>query len=314
MSRIISIFILVLILLSPSGLWAQTLPIDIDISINPAEPKPGQQVSATLQSFGMDLNSANISWFYNGAPLSSGVGKKSTDFIAPTSNTLAGLSVTATGAEGTAQSSITVRSASIDVIWEAVDSYVPPFYKGKALAPIGGKIRAVAVPSITAPRSISYSWFYNNSAVPGQSGTNRNSLNIKTDVLSDIESISVSAVSGSFTGSGSIKIPLRNPEILIYQKSNGFIDYTKGSIRDVFVTEPGVTLRAEPFNFSIAGNVEKSLSIGFLLGEEPFVGSTNVQELSITRPETSGESSIEVNITSIKERLQILKRRFTLHF
>ncbi|MDQ5931115.1 MAG: hypothetical protein QG674_281 [Patescibacteria group bacterium] len=294
--------------------YSQALPLDISISTIPTEPKPGQTVSARVESFGMDLNSSNISWFYNGKNIGSGLGKTSVSFIAPNSSSVAELSVSATGSAGSAQASLTIRSASVDVIWEAIDSYVPPFYKGKALAPVGGRIKVTAVPSITAPKSLSYYWKYNGNAVPGQSGTNKNSLTIKTDVLSGNENFSVDTRGGSFSGSGSTGVTLREPETLVYQKINGFIDYSKGSTRDVYISAPGVTLRTEPFNFSITNNVNNSLSIGFILGEESFVGTTNSQELSITNPGSGGESTFVVNTTSLRERLQQTRRSFILHF
>lgn len=293
---------------------AQVLPQDIDITLYPSEPRPGQSVTATAQSFGMDLNSSTITWTYNGTTLSVGTGKTSVVFTAPSSSAVATLSVSASGQGGTASSSLIIRSASVDVIWEAIDSYTPPFYKGKALAPIGGKIRVTAIPSATAPKTLSYSWQYNGDAVLNQSGSNKTSITIKTDVLGTNESFSVRAIGGSFTGSGSTQVQLRDPQILVYQKSNGFIDYTRGSTRDVYITTPGVTLRAEPFNFSIINSVDKSVSLGFVLDGQSFVGTSNAQELSITRPDTTGDSPFSVTATSLRERLQTIKRSFTLHF
>lgn len=313
MNRLILIFIIIF------GLWshfvsAQGLPQDIDITLYPSEPKPGQSVTATAQSFGMDLNSSTVTWTYNGTTLSVGTGKTSVVFTAPSSSTVATLSVSASGQGGTASSSLIIRSASVDVIWEAIDSYTPPFYKGKALAPIGGKIRITAIPSATAPKTLSYSWQYNGDAVLGQSGSNKTSLTIKTDVLGTNESFSVKALGGSFTGSGSTQVQLRDPQILLYQKSNGFIDYGRGSIRDVYITTPGITLRAEPFNFSITNSIDKSVSIGFMLNGQSFVGTSNAQELSITRPDSTGNSPFSVTATSLRERLQTIKRSFILHF
>lgn len=314
MRRIIFLILVGIFFWLPQDSIAQVLPENIDITLYPSEPKPGERVTATAVSYGMDLNSATITWVYNGATISVGTGRTSTSFTAPSSSTVATLSVTASGNGGSAQSSIVIRSASIDVIWEAIDSYTPPFYKGKALAPVGGRLRAVAVPSVTAPKTLSYTWNYNNSAVPAQSGTNKNSITIKTDVLGGNESFGVTARSGGFSGSGSISVQLRDPDVVVYQKSNGFIDYTKGSTRDVYITVPGITLRAEPYNFSISNTVENSLSIGFNIDDQSFIGTNHAQELSITNPENTGESALSINITSLKERLQFIKRSFTLRF
>ena len=308
------LFSLILTLFWISTSFAQGLPQDIDISIYPIEPKPGQEISAKVSSFGMDLSSATITWKYNNTTLSVGTGKTTVNFKAPSSSTTSVLYVSASGTEGFAETSIIIRSASVDVIWEATDSYTPPFYKGKALPAVGAKLKIAAIPSITAPKNMSYNWRYNGNAIQNQSGTNKDSLSIKTDVLGSNESFSVVIGSNSFSGSGSTQVTLRDPNIVMYQKSNGFIDYTKGSLKDIFITLPGVTLRVEPFNFTIAKSIEESLSIGFKLNDQSFIGTANSQELSITRPANAGQGSISATVTSIKERLQQVSRSFNLNF
>ncbi len=293
---------------------AQVLPQDISISTIPTNPKPGEKITATVESFGMDLMSASITWQYNGTVVAVGTGKTAIVVTAPRSGAVGALSVSATSTEGSASATVLIRPASVDVIWEAVDSYVPPFYKGKALPAVGATLRAVAIPSASAPKTISYSWQHNDDAVQNQSGTNKNSVTIKTDVLSNNESFLVSASGGSFSGGGSTAVTLRSPDVVLYQKSNGFINYAHGSIGDMDIFLPGVTLRAEPFNFTVAQPIEQALSIGFNLDETSFVGTTNALELSITKPEQGGDSSFAVTIRSLKERLQSAKRTFTLHF
>lgn len=293
---------------------AQALPQDIDILLYPTDPKPGEDVTATAQSFGMDLTDASISWYLNDKLILSGVGKTSVKVTAPNSGQLSVLSVRASGGSGDGETSIVIRPASIDLIWEAIDSYTPAFYKGKALAPIGGRIRVTAVPSAGAPRTLSYLWNYNDSAVPSQSGVNKNSITIKTDVLGGNEVFNLQASGGTFIGSGKTSVSLRDPDVVIYQKSNGFIDYAHGSIGNISVNLPGVTLRAEPFNFSYTKNLGQSIGVNFILGDQSFTGINNLQELPITRPESSGESDLVVEVVSLRERLQAAKRTFTLGF
>ncbi|MEK7227951.1 MAG: hypothetical protein AAB681_01180 [Patescibacteria group bacterium] len=305
---------LILIVLTAQISLAQALPQDIDISLYPIDPKPGESVTATATSFGMDLTGASVSWYYNNKLISSGTGETSVRFTAPNSGQLATLSVRASDGSGDAENSIVIRPASVDLVWEAIDAYTPPFYKGKALAPIGGRIRVTAVPSASAPRTLSYSWKYNDSAVPSQSGLSKNSLTIKTDVLGGNESFSLQASGGTFEGGGKTSVVLRNPDIVLYQKSNGFIDYSRGSIGDVFIGTPGITLRVEPFNFSTNKTFEQSLEINFALGDQSFTGINQTQELPISRPDSGENGDLTINTTSLLERLQVAKRTFTLRF
>ncbi|MBP6858160.1 MAG: hypothetical protein KBC11_03185 [Candidatus Pacebacteria bacterium] len=313
MSRIISLFLLILFLIIPS-VSAQVLPDSININIFPSEPKPGEQVTAMVESFDIDLSFSTITWKYNNTILASGLGKTTVSFTAPSASNTAVLSVTASSSNGTIQTNTIIRSASVDMIWEATDSYTPPFYKGKALPSVGARIKVAAIPSITAPKSLSYKWQYNGDAITNQSGTNKNSLSIKTDVLSSAENFSVAINNGGFSGTGNINVSLRDPNVVIYQKSNGFIDYANGSLRDVYIDLPGVTLRAEPFNFSFTNSLDQSLSIGFKLSDQSYIGNNSIQELSITRPDQGGQSSFSTTVTSIRERLQQISKSFVLHF
>ena len=310
-----TIFIVVILfLLKAQNALAQVLPADINISIFPTDPKPGQVVTATVESFGMDLTKSNISWQQNGKNVLVGIGKTNLSFTAPDSGKALVISVAASDDTSDANSSITIRPASVDVIWEAIDAYTPPFYKGKALASTGGRLRAVAIASGNAPKTLSYSWKYNDSSIKNQSGTNKNSLSIKTDMLSNRQNFSVQVSGGTFEGNGGTSLSLRNPDIVLYKKSNGFINYANGSIDNMNISESGTTLRVEPFNFSVNKIIDQTLNIVFDIGGQSFSGISQSQELPITRPENGGESIFTVNISSLKERLQNAKHSFTLSF
>lgn len=311
--RIFYTFIL-LFSLSFSSVSAQALSEDISISIFPNEPRPGEIVSIRAESFGMNLLRASISWYQDNKLISSGVGKTEIKIASPGTGKATTISVTASDDISDASTSITIRPASVDVIWEAVDSYTPPFYKGKALPAVGSKLKITAVPSSVAPRSIAYSWKYNGNNLKNLSGVNKNTITIKTDVLSSNESFSVEASGGTFEGTASTNITLRSPEAVLYTKSNGFINYAKGSLQNMPILESGAVLRIEPFNFSINKSLAESLSINFNLDGQDVFGIANPQELPVTKPETSGQGSVVVNISSIKERLQSIKKTFNLSF
>ncbi len=293
--------------------FAQVLDEDVNITIYPSDPKPGQSFSAQVQSFGLDVSNTNISWYYNNKLVASGFGKSSVNLNAPNSGQST-LLVTVSGPDGNISTSIVIRPGSLDIIWEATDSYVPPFYKGKALAPSGGKIKVVAIPSALAPKTLSYSWSYNDSAVPNQSGVNKNSLLVKSDILKDKETFSVLANSGSFSAKAQTTIVPRTPDLLAYQRKNGFINYQKGYTNDISIEGEGTIIRVEPYNFSVAKSPESSLGINFNLGEETFSGIDNAQEVAISKPENGGTGSLKIDISSLFERFQLAKRTFTLRF
>ncbi len=293
---------------------AQVLPEDIYITLSPNDPAPGEKITATAQSFDTDLTVSKISWYYNGKLVLSGTGKTTVMVTAPLVGGSATLSVVANGVSGDAEDEIVIRPGSVDVIWEAIDSYTPPFYKGKALASIGAKIKAVAIPSANTPKTLSYNWKYNDNSISKDSGVNKNSLVIKTDVLTKNPTFSVDITGGTFEGNGKSSLTLRDPSLVLYQKNNGFIDYAHGSLSDTSISNSGVTLRVEPFNFSFIKSLENSLNIKFTLNGESFSGVEQVQELPIDSPEASGSSAIDISATSIKDRFQSARKTFNLNF
>jgi hypothetical protein len=313
MKKILTIFIFLTIFASKST-YAQLLPEDISISLFPNNPKPGQIISATVESFGVDLSRVKVSWYYNDKLIASGIGKTETKITSPAFGQKASLLVRVSGGGSDSETSVVISSSELDIIWEAVDSYTPPFYKGKALAPIGTKIKAVAVPSVGGLKNLSYTWSHNGSVIKALSGTNKDSLTIKTDALSQRESFSASVSGGTFEGQGETSLDLRDPSAVLYTKSNGFVDYANGFTNLLPINNAGLTLRIEPFNITAGKNISDSLDVSFDIEGEVFRGEILPQELAITKPENPGQSSLKINISSLKEKLQVVKRAFTLSF
>ena len=79
---------------------AQVRNTDIILSISPENPGPNQNVRATLSSYSINLDKANIVWSLNNQESSNGIGKKSFSFT--TDNTVSSivLSVTAETTDG----------------------------------------------------------------------------------------------------------------------------------------------------------------------------------------------------------------------
>lgn len=297
------------------GLWcsfafAQTISQDASITLIPSNPKPGQVLTAQLESFDVDLSKSLITWNYNGKKIESGIGKTVVSVTAPSTSTQVVLSAIATGQEGVVQASISIWPASVDLIWEAADAYTPPFYKGKALAPINGLIKVAAIPHISAPRNSSFSWEKDTSALPLQSGTNKNSVSFIADPLNTNEEVSVTVRGGTFSASNTLTIPTRPPAIVAYRKKEGFIDFSKGFIDTILLAEGGSRIFFAPFNFSILSDPIKDLSIEILSGTDNITNEGKPTELLISSD--SNGSQITTSFESIKRPFQQIKKRFDI--
>lgn len=302
----------------PAPLYSQfnatSLEADVSIFVIPANPKPGEAIVLELQSYTADITQASISWRYNGSVVASGVGKTRISSTAPKNGSPAVISASISGTDINTTTAITLNTASVDLLWEAVDAYTPPFYKGKALLPPNGWIRTTAIPTATAPKNLSYEWSRNDAVVQSMSGYNRTFSVFKNETIQQQERVAVTASSGGFTGSASATLPSRNPAVIVYKNNAGFIDYANGFFAGLTTTLPGITLRFEPYFFSVPTSVSKDLTIEIANNTTSIVDYTNPTEVTLAAPDTKGESILDVTIRTALYSLQHATPRFKILF
>ena len=317
MYRMVSILsIISLLLIAPT--YAQvsdnSLSPDFSITSIPADPLPGQSIILQVESYSNDLTLATISWRYNGAIIASGVGKNRISSTAPQSGSVALISASITAAGVSSTTAISLRTAAVDLLWEAIDSYTPPFYKGKALLSPNGWIRGTAIPTSAAPKNISYEWSRADTVIADASGYNRNSILFKNESLKSEESLSVIATSGAFSGGSRVVITPVAPRLITYQNKEGLVDYANGYTSSVETTNPGITLRFEPYFFSVPVSISKNLLFEIRNGDNTLYGDTPVNDISLSAPETKGESDLDITVHTALYSLQNIIARFKIIF
>lgn len=288
---------------------------DISITSIPENPGPLEPVFLELKSYSADLNQANIVWRYNGTIVSSGIGKTKFNTLAPKANTSVLLTATISGSGITSTTaSINLRTASIDLLWEAVGAYTPPFYKGKALFLTNGTIRVTAIPTRSAPKNISFLWTRNDDVDEDSSGYNRDSIVFENDILKKDEHISVDTQGGFFGGSNTITISPSKPQLVMYQKKDGYIDYNNGFLSSFSTGEPGVVLRFEPYFFSTPNSIANDLIFDMKNNNNSLYGYNKPNELSLSRPDNGGLSAISVGVNTAVYSLQNILKQFNILF
>jgi hypothetical protein len=317
MYRMITILSIFSFLLA-SPLYAQvdtsSLSPDFSITTIPANPTPGQSIILQVESYSSDLTQATISWRYNGAVIASGIGKTRISSTAPQSGSTALISASVTVAGVSSTTALSLQPASVDLLWEAVDSYTPPFYKGKALLAPNGWVRTTAIPTVSAPKNVSYEWTRTDSVVTDASGYNRNSMIFKNESLKSQEFIAVTATSGAFSGTSSAILTPVAPRLITYQNKEGLVDYANGYADTIRTTNSGITLRFEPYFFSVPTTVSKNLLFDIKNGDNTIYGDTPINDLSLSAPETRGESDLDITIHTVLYSLQNIVTRFKIIF
>jgi hypothetical protein len=199
-------------------LTAQVLP-DITLSSKPEYPKIGEPVIMILDSSEVNLEYEYISWYVNDQLVSSGQAKTS---IQVNTNTGDGkYIVRAMIGKGINPviKEFTISPGSVIVLWEAVQSYVPSWYKGKKLAGKEAVVRVTAVP--VGGRSLTgyfFLWKYGNRTESSQSGFGKNTIIIrKSLLLGDVPvSVTVSSSGGEYSAQGSVVVPGVDPDLRLW--------------------------------------------------------------------------------------------------
>src|SRR6185295_8034931 len=117
------------------------------------------------------------------------------------------------------------RSSAMVLLWQATDSYVPPFYKGKAMPSPDSTVKVVAMPEVKSgstyinPQNMVYTWQQDYTNSQDGSGYGKNSFVYTTDYLEDSNTISVlaSTTDEQHSSQASVNIGMTEPKILFYK-------------------------------------------------------------------------------------------------
>lgn len=142
------------------------LPLPLSLIASPQSPNAGEKVTIRASTPTFDKNATFFRWTVDSKqrPDLSGPGKNSIQFIAGAVGSVTRVVVEAVKPGGeSAQASLGVVSSDLAVTWSA-ETYIPKWYKGKALPSQGSVITFVAVPRIVIggstipPRVLIYTW------------------------------------------------------------------------------------------------------------------------------------------------------------
>jgi hypothetical protein len=195
------------------------------VNVAPENPAPNENTNITLNSYADNLNSVLITWSVNGKNSLSGVGQKSFSLNAGVAGSAITVVATVALPDGTVNTKIIIRPSEMVLLWQANDSYVPPFYKGKALPTPDSEVKVVALPEIKVgskivdPKNMVYTWKQDYANAQENSGYGKNSFIYTNDYLENSNNIRVTAstIDQKYSSKASIDIRTAQPKILFYK-------------------------------------------------------------------------------------------------
>lgn len=213
---------------------------DIYTDVVPENPAPGEDTSITLSSYLLDLNASKITWIVGGKSVLSGVGQKYYSLRAPTAGSETTVTIQVTSSTGTIETKIVIRPSVMVVLWQADDSYVPPFYKGKALPTPDSAIKIIAMPEVKVgttylnPKNMTYSWRKDFTNDPEASGYGKNYFTYISDYLDASNFIEVNAttIDQKFSSTSSTTVGTFQPKLVFYRNSENMGTEFEHSITD----------------------------------------------------------------------------------
>lgn len=232
------------------------------IALDPAHPGPGQTVRLTLQSPVADLARSSISWSVDGKPLVSDTGATDIAIVAGKLGSETEVTATAQTMTGLARATASIIPAEADLLFDA-NSYVPPFYQGRALPSPASQLRLHAFARIVrpgagavAPEELVYTWRRNSSLLPGISGKGKSSVTLPAPTLFSTDTFAVEAATmdGTIVAAATVRVPSTEPATVFYEDSPLFgIRYRNALTAQSVYSGAELTIAAVPF-FALANS------------------------------------------------------------
>ena len=209
----------------------------------------------------------------------------------------------------------TISAQSVDLLWQG-DTYVSPFYKGRALWSSQSRITFLAIPrGLGSPANLRYKWTKNGTVLGNISGVGKNSLSFTDSVISRPQIIKVDIVSSQdkVLASASTLVTPMSPVLVVYENNPlyGFMFHreTSGTYP---LKEREITFGAFPFFFSITSRADNAADYQWRTN----VGNAETGNMVTYRTpdDSSGSSQIEVRASNVDKILQDSKKSFLVEF
>ncbi|MFA6269663.1 MAG: hypothetical protein WC657_00420 [Candidatus Paceibacterota bacterium] len=296
---------------------------ELSVDIIPTYPKPNEMVFFNLALYTDDLNSADITWYLDGKKVLSGKGETRYSFRTGPIGTESKIEIVIKLLSGASFSkTFTLNPAGVDLVWEA-NSYVPPFYKGKALHSRQGSLKIVAMPEFVkdgkriSPQNLIYKWSNGVNVYQNQNGYGKNVIILDGSILGKQENIEVLITDpvNNLVAHGLLDITPVDPEIVFYQNDPYYGYIFEQNINNPFELKTNeIQILAAPYFFT--KERDGLLSYNWMLNGTSIKNLENSRTAVFRKPEdqTSGRSNVTLRIENINRILQQAENSLIMNF
>jgi hypothetical protein len=288
------------------------------LRVEPSFPQPGSTVTVSLDAYTMDTTGATVSWSVNGLEKTGDKNNRSIEITVGDVGEIVEVTARVIFTNGFSYSpTVTVVPTQTDLIIES-STYVPPFYKGRALPSGNTHIRAVAIPHLKNPvplQDLTYEWKQGDTVLFGGPIKGKYAADIVVSRYEgDTLSVTVTDGTKKSVGKKTIFLTPSEPELHFYEE-NPLRGLSHKAIRSsLTLIGDETTVHAEPFFMATDLTKESSEFNWAINGESVETNPPKSHTITLRRTGGEGSATIETQVMTLTTIPQYVKGGFTIMF
>jgi hypothetical protein len=283
-----------------------SLAPEVSIALQPEYPRPGEEVTATLNDYRSVAFGNNISWRLNGELIPEGTNRRSVTFTAGDLGTTDRLEVVVVNDRGVGDTFFrNITPIYLDIVFEP-QTRTPDFYLGRAIPSTGSLVNATAlVNDGTFRTDLVYTWRVGQVVVEQGPIRGRNQVTFETPRGDGaVVRLQVAEPNGTVLASRAVLMPSVHPELHFYEVSSLYGLSRRPIQTGATMTGNSFTVRAEPyfldsrvFNDPDVKEWEVNRRTTGTVGANPY-------EITLQRTGGAGNTNVSFHVRSLDELLQ----------
>lgn len=287
------------------------------LTLSPEFPAPEADVTVSLDAYAMDTTGASIVWFVDGKEHTDARNARSLTLTTGALGTSQGVSIQITKQNSAPLTlSRKVTPSRLDIITEA-QTYVPVFYKGRALPVEELPVRFIALPHTSLPLSpaqYTYRWELDGSVLFGGPVKGKYAIDITMPRYANhILMVTAIDAEGHTVGVARETLKAATPELYFYEESLLRGLSPKALDERFTLTGDETTIHGEPY--FIATHIgEGDASFSWKINGAPAESTGDPHTLTLRKTGGAGNATIELEASTAGTVPSFLKKAFTIFF
>lgn len=280
---------------------------ELTIDLEPEYPRPGEQVTATINDYRGGAYGSSITWIFDGQVIPDADNRRNTSFtagVAGVTQTIEAVLTKPQGGREVVRNSIT--PIYLDIILEP-QTRVPEFYLGRSLPSVDSVINATAIVStdeILNPDLV-YTWRLNQKVIEGGPLRGGNQVSFSTPMGSEaILSLQVTRPNGEVLSRRAIIVPSVFPKMNFYEVSSLYGMRNVRVDQSATIIGNSLTVRAEPFYLDSRVYNDPDITEWEINGYKTKNTGSNPYEVTLQKTGASGVSTLEFHVRDTSQLLQ----------